>query len=310
MEDGQQCNERAMSTGHLFLIGSLLGFGLLGIFHKVADHPSCRPRVIALILLFWAGVLTALYTAFNDPRGLHFPPQVLTIGALGGVCSSLALFTFQTGLKHGKISTSWLIINLSMSLPIVLSIFVFGEKLNAFKVGGIFLVLSAIVLMWKDKKADMDRASVETEPDQDMGQHRKWLILMLLAFLFNGLSASSQKVLVEMGAGDYTWQFYNVLYFTGFILMGFLTLAGRHWPNWRELCTGFVMALCSIAGNVLLTLALAHDIPGAVAFPVGNGGSLTLVVLAGVLFFREKVSKVGFAGIICGLTAILVLIMT
>ena len=27
-----------MATGYLFLISSLLGFGLLGIFHKVADH--------------------------------------------------------------------------------------------------------------------------------------------------------------------------------------------------------------------------------------------------------------------------------
>jgi drug/metabolite transporter (DMT)-like permease len=299
-----------MTTGHLFLVGSLLGFGLLGIFHKVADHPSCRPRVIALILLFWAGVLTALYTAFNDPHGLHFPPKVIAIGALGGLCSSMALFTFQTGLKHGKISTSWLIINLSMSLPIVISIFVFSEKLNVSKLVGILLVLTAIVLMWKDKKADLDKAGPATPQATAPGRHRKWLVFMMLAFVFNGLAASSQKVLVEAGAGDYTWQFYNVLYTAGFLLMAVFTLAGRHLPNLRELATGFIMALCSIAGNVLLTLALAHNVPGSVAFPVGNGGSLTLVVLAGVLFFKEHVSSAGFVGIACGLTAILVLIMS
>ena len=27
------------------------GFGLLGIFHKVADHPNCRPRMVTMLLL-------------------------------------------------------------------------------------------------------------------------------------------------------------------------------------------------------------------------------------------------------------------
>jgi hypothetical protein len=33
------------------------------------------------------------------------------------------------------------------------------------------------------------------------------------------------------------------------------------------------------------------------------------VVLAGVLFFREKIHPVGIAGIICGISAILILVL-
>ena len=48
-----------MTTGYLYLVGSLVAFGALGIFHKVADHPTCRPRIITMLLLLFGAVLTA-----------------------------------------------------------------------------------------------------------------------------------------------------------------------------------------------------------------------------------------------------------
>jgi len=290
------------------LLAALAGFGMLGIFHKVADHPGCRPKMIALSLLGCGGILTLFYTLLFEPKGLHFPREAWAIGALGGAFSGLALLLFQTGLRYGKISTSWLIINLSMSVPISLSIFLFGEKPNVAKGLGVVLVFAAILMMWWDKKIDLESSGTDLAEAGSANKSR-WLPLMLLAFFCNGLGASSQKLLVEAGAGDYTWQFYVALYWSGFMLMSLLSFRHEGWPNGRELATGMVMAVSSVAGNVALTLALAYHVPGSIAFPVGNGGSLTLVVLAGVLFFHEKVHRVGIAGIVCGIGAILVLLL-
>ena len=296
-----------MPIGYLFLLGSLAGFGGLGIFHKVADHPECRPRVIALSLLFWGFVLTSVYATWFDPRGFHFPPKVLMIGGAGGLFVAGALFVFQTGLKYGKISTSWLVLNLSMSLPILVSLVFYDEKLNVVKIVGIGLVLGAILMLWRDKKIDLEASGANAAGQA--GHHTKWLLLMLLAFVFNGLAASTSKVLVGCGVGDYTWQFYVTLYGVGFLI----TLVASLWmgdvPTRREIGTGAIMAVCSITGNVLLTLALSHGVQGAVAFPSANGGSLTLVVLAGVLFFKERIHPIGRLGIACGIAAILLLVM-
>src|SRR5688572_20022513 len=110
MAAGRPCESlmNELIAGYIFLFSSMLAFGILGIFHKVADHPECRPKVIAVILLFWGGLLTTLYTLLLEAKGLEFPTSVVVIGAMGGVCSSLALFAFQAGLRFGKISTSWL----------------------------------------------------------------------------------------------------------------------------------------------------------------------------------------------------------
>lgn len=296
-----------MTLGYALLLLGLLAFGSLGIFHKVADHPACRPKMIALILLFWGGVLTTVYTSVFSAKGLEFPARVLLIGCCGGTMAALALFLFQTGLRYGKISTSWLLINLATSVPILLSIFLFGERLNYGKAAGILLVLAAILMMWWDKKLDLRKAEAQTNATGHVTS--KWLPLMLLAFLGQGLAASSQKVLVEAKAGDYVWQFYIVLYWTGFLVMTSLSLMREAWPNRREFATGLVMAVCSVVGNVSITTAM-NSVKGVVAYPVSNGGSLTLVVLAGVLFFREKIHPVGVAGICCGISAILILVLS
>ncbi|HZM04026.1 MAG TPA: EamA family transporter [Candidatus Saccharimonadales bacterium] len=297
-----------MTLGYLLLLTGLVAFGMLGIFHKVADHPRCRPKMIAVILLFWGGILTTAYTALANPKGLVFPTPVLLIGCCGGAIAALALFVFQTGLKYGKISTSWLIINLATSIPILLSIFLFGEKLSLGKIIGIGLVLAAVIMLWWDKRIDLQLARVDLDGSRPLKPSR-WLPLMMLSFIGQGLAASSQKILVEAKQGDYVWQFYIVLYWSGFVVMLLLSILREPWPNRREFGTAFVMAVCSVVGNVSITTAL-KTVKGAVAYPVSNGGSLSLVVLAGVLFFREKIHPIGIAGIVCGIGAILILVLT
>lgn len=347
-----------MTIGYLFLFSSLIGFGLLGIFHKVADHPNCRPRMVTMLLLFWGAALTAIYTKFFEPKGLTFPPKVLAIGAAGGLLASLALFSFQASLRFGKISTSWLILNLCTFVPVVLSILIYREQVTLGKAIGLLLVLLAIFLLWWDKKTDLERAgkeatrvpepepvalpqqtdlelegaggggtmtalvaaprvaddvAVATAPRQQLKSKSKWLPLIMLAFLANGLAATSQKVLVEVDGRayeSYAWQFYIALYAAGFAFCALFSLTQQGRPNLREFVTGLVMAVASVAGNVSIVMALGKNVPSTVAYPVANGGSLFLVILAGLLLFKEHVNPVGLAGIVVGIAAILVLVMS
>ena len=65
------------------------------------------------------------------------PTKVLDIPAPGwltavacGFLASVAILNFQHGVRFGKISTSWLIINLSTALPTVLSILIYREAVS------------------------------------------------------------------------------------------------------------------------------------------------------------------------------------
>lgn len=292
-----------MNFGYVFLLLAMTAFGTLGIFHKIADHPECRPKMTALLLFFWGGVFALIYTAGFDSKGLHFPEHVVIIGIVTGAIAALALFVFQSALRYGKISTSWLIINLTSAVPVLVSIVLFNEKLNAAKSIGILLVFAAIVLLWLDKRRDLQKM----DPAQASVQKSKWLPLMLLTFVGQGLASTGSKVLVEAGVGDYVWQFLIVLYWSGFLTMLLLSILREAWPNRREVSTAVVMGLCSVVGNCAITMAL-KTVKGSIAYPVNNG-SLLIVVLAGILFFKEKIHPVGFMGIIFGISAVLVLVL-
>ncbi len=301
-----------MFIGYVFLITAIIAFGTLGIFHKVADHPNCRPKMTALLLHFWGGVLSVTYTSVADSHGFQFPKAVIIIGACTGLVASLTLFVFQTGLKYGKISTSWLIINLTTAVPVLISIFVFGEKLSASKGLGVLLVFAAIVMLWLDKRADLkvevpgaDLQNVEI-PGATKADKSKWFPLMMITFLGQGLASSSQKVLVEANVANYVWQFLMIFYWVGFLVILALSVMREPWPNRREFSTAFVMAVCSVVGNFAMTTAL-KTVKGSIAYPASNG-SLLMVVIGGVLLFRERIHPVGLAGIACGICAILILL--
>jgi drug/metabolite transporter (DMT)-like permease len=296
-----------MALGYLLLFSSIVAFGLLGIFHKVADHPECRPKMTALLLHFWGGVLAVLYTVWFDARGLVFPDKVILIGACTGLVASLTLFVFQTALKYGKISTSWLIINLTVAVPVLISMFYYGEKIGAAKGFAVALVFVAMVLLWLDKRTDLKKAELEKSAAGGVIAKSKWLPLMIITFIGQGLASSSQKVLVEAKVAEYVWQFLIVFYWSGFFVILLLSILREAWPNRREISTALIMAGCSVVGNAAMTMAL-KTVKGSVAYPASNG-SLIMVVLAGVLFFREKIHPVGIAGIVFGIGAILILVL-
>jgi drug/metabolite transporter (DMT)-like permease len=136
----------------------------------------------------------------------------------------------------------------------------------------------------------------------------RWFRLMLLACITNGLGAFGLKVLAEMGlTGRYESQ-YLVIWYSGWLLFGIVTLIRTPLkPYRREVLIGAAMGFCSMTGQYFTGLALSSDVAGHVAFSISTGGTLFIVALAGVLLFREKVGPFGLAGLVLGILSIVVL---
>lgn len=141
-------------TPYLYLAGAALSVGMLGVFHKVADHCECRPEAINLFLFLFAGLLMATWSVSRAGFSqLIFLPQVaLLTAATCGLLASLAILFFQRGIRYGKISTSWLVINLSTILPSVLSIVLYREAVSPRRALALGLSLVALTLLWFDRR--------------------------------------------------------------------------------------------------------------------------------------------------------------
>lgn len=146
-----------MSLGYMYMALALASFSLLGIFAKVADTKACRPSAIYALLFFWSLVLVSFFVVVFKHADFHAPASVHWIAVPFGISGALGGLAFQTGLRYGRISTSWLIINLSAAIPTLGSVVFYSEPISARRVGLLFMIGLSIFLLWKDKESEEAR---------------------------------------------------------------------------------------------------------------------------------------------------------
>jgi len=142
--------------GHLYLILAVASFGCLGVLHKVADHRQCRPQAINAVLFLAAGSVLAAITTFKlgAAAWTQVPMPAWWVATACGLCASIAILNFQHGVRHGRISTSWLIVNLSTIVPTILSILIYRETVSLRRGIALGLALVALVLLWIDRRKE------------------------------------------------------------------------------------------------------------------------------------------------------------
>ncbi|MCZ2080264.1 MAG: EamA family transporter [Bryobacteraceae bacterium] len=148
-----------MTSQYVFLLMAVCSFGMLGVLHKVADYRGCRPEAANLFLFLGATVLMCIYAALKgdlaEISGLSSLAWLVAAGC--GLLTSLAILNFQRGIRFGKISTSWLVINLSTVLPMILSILIYKEVVSIRRGAGLVLAALAIALLWQERRLDEAR---------------------------------------------------------------------------------------------------------------------------------------------------------
>ena len=157
--------------GYLFLIMAAASLGMLGVMHKVADHRRCRPEAINLCLFFGAAVvmLAAAYWQTGATHMLRTPIAAWITATACGFLASLAILAFQQGVRFGKISTSWLVINLSTALPTVLSIAIYHEAVSFRRALGLGLAVVALMILWFERRREERAKRTPLEAAQAVG---------------------------------------------------------------------------------------------------------------------------------------------
>ena len=139
--------------GYFLVFWSLFSYGVLGICHKLAERKHCRPQPLSAVLMLGGFLGMNVFVLLGAGYGI--PRKALYTALICGTIALCALWAFQEGIKHGKIATSWLIINLSSAIPTIGSILVYREHISLKKVGILGLIVVAIVLVWLDRLQDL-----------------------------------------------------------------------------------------------------------------------------------------------------------
>jgi drug/metabolite transporter (DMT)-like permease len=148
--------------GYLYMLLSLTCFGLIGIFIKFAETLGCRPSAVYTLAYGWSLLFGVLFVVVSRGANFHVPGVIYAIAVPFGVASAVGGIVFMAGVRYGKISTSWLVINLSAAIPAIGSATLYHEPVNLRKICVLVLAVISVLLIWKDKQDDEARKGATT----------------------------------------------------------------------------------------------------------------------------------------------------
>jgi drug/metabolite transporter (DMT)-like permease len=206
----------------------------------------------------------------------------------------MALTTQKAGMAVSTIASK-----MSVVIPITFSLIYFNEPISFFKIFSIMVALLAVLLtIYKDN------GKVSFSPA---------LILPVILFIGTGTIDSLVKFSQELYIGnDKSIQFSTLLFMisaiSGFALIGFMPVSRKALVKPGVLLAGFILGIINFGSLYGLINALESNIfDSSVLFGINNIGIVLLSLMLALLFFREKLLPVNWAGIILSVIAIYML---
>ena len=233
--------------------------------------------------------LAALHTGFDKliPAGVPLG-GTLAMGLVNGFLFLAGFVLLQWSIRKNGVVLSSVFMKLGLLVPMVMSVAFFGEVPTLVQIIGFLLAVGAIVLINYEKDPSAKRSGTG---------------ILLLLLLSGGGADGMSKVFEELGPEGLSAQF---LFYT-FVVAMVLCLALLVWKKeplgkW-EVLWGLVLGVPNFYAARFLLRALG-SVPAVIAYPTYSVGTILTVTLAGVLLFRERLSKrhwVAFAGILAAL---------
>lgn len=206
----------------------------------------------------------------------------------------MALTTQKAGMAVSTIASK-----MSVVIPITFSLIYFNEAISFFKIFSILVALLAVLLtIYKGN------GKVSFSPA---------LLLPVILFIGTGTIDSLVKFSQELYIGnDKSIQFSTLLFMisaiSGFVLIGFMPVSRKALVKPGVLLAGFILGIINFGSLYGLINALESNIfDSSVLFGINNIGIVLLSVMLALLFFREKLLPVNWAGIILSVIAIYML---
>lgn len=233
-------------------------------------------------------------------------PSMYTVlmGAVFGMATGLCAILSMIALESGPLSYTNVIVSCAMVIPALSGLVLYGEPVSAWQYVGIALMIVSFA------------CAVDGE-NGGSGASLKWLLLCLGAFICSGSVGVMQKLHQNSVHKDELGVFLVV----AFVVSALFSLAMTVYFNRRRgepitVLSGrkfkkfAIISFISGVGFALvnqINMYLAGVMDAIIFYPVVNGASMILTTAAGILLWKEKLSKRQWFGLTMGGVAILLL---
>jgi uncharacterized membrane protein len=277
----------------LYLLITIIGGVIASLAYKASAEMGCRRMhhlmvERAILVLGFVG----LGIAFG---GMAVTGEVIVVSSLAGISLWVARWALLKALSLGHSGITFTFWKLSLAIPVLVSIFLWGETPGPSQIIGLALVPACLLLL---------RDRVGNEGADRKMTFGKALYPALLCAAAEGIFLCCFKWIDvhDLGASRNLFLvLYNVVVLAAIVVATY----SRDWslPSKKEYLSGTAGGLGLIIGGYFGILAVLQ-VSGIIFFPVASAGVLLMTVIFTHLVWKEKTSIAQWLGIALSALAI------
>lgn len=198
------------------------------------------------------------------------------LGIIGGFAYLGGFLLLQYNIKTNGVVLPATFMKLGLLVPTTASVIIFRERPEILQIIGFCLAIAAIILINSDKKGE--------------GAKQLKIGLLIALLILAGLGDVMSKFHEEWGSHDLTEAFLFYIFLTACALCLAVTAYKKQKIGLWEIFFGLIIGIPNYYSSKFVLVAL-KTLPAVVVFPTFSVGCIVVVTLAGVLLFKEKLSK-------------------
>ena len=261
----------------IYLILAILCSAGVSIFMR-ASEKYCQGHYGILLMNYVVCVLAGLILTGRgltqtDGKGM---PVTIVFGVVTGLLYRGSFILLQWNVRKNGVILSSTFMKLGVIVPAVLAVVWFGERPGWNQGLGFILAITAILMI------HLEKGKIRTEKAYTIG-----LLLLLLGGGLGDSMAKFYDVYGNPGLGSF---FLMLSFLVSGIISGILVFRGGEKITKYEVLFGVLIGIPNYFSARFLLWALA-DIPAVITYPTYSIAAMALIGAAGVLMFREKLTK-------------------
>ncbi|MBQ6895877.1 MAG: EamA family transporter [Oscillospiraceae bacterium] len=261
----------------LYLIIGILFSSMLSILLRISEK-YVKGDTATLAMNYVCCTLVAFLDAgtfrvFSPHPGLDI---ALILGIIGGFAYLGSFLLLQYNIKTNGVVLPATFMKLGLLVPTISSVIIFRERPDILQIIGFCLAIAAIILINSGKKGE--------------GARQLKIGLLVALLILAGVGDVMSKFHEEWGSADLTEAFLFYIFLTACILCLGVTAFKKQKIGLWEIFFGLIIGIPNYYSSKFVLIAL-KTLPAVVVFPTFSVGCIVVVTLAGLLLFKEKLTK-------------------
>ncbi|WP_027419429.1 DMT family transporter [Crocinitomix catalasitica] len=279
------------------LILGILFFVIVLVLFKLFDRN--KVDILQAIVTNYLVAGTIGYISSNNQLSIDeiFVLPWLPLASLIGILFILVFNFLAFSTQKNGFAISTIANKMSVILPVIASIYLYNESLTWLKSIGVLLALVGIVFSSLSK-------------NKELSFEKKYLSIILVIFIGQGISDIIFNYVQHHYIDENTAPFFiSTIFLTAFIfgLIYLMTLAimGKTKLRIKNVAWGIAVGIPNYLTVFYFFKALEENfLESSQIYPILNIGIILISTMIGLIFFKEKLSKLNWIGIIVSMVAI------